>query len=412
MVAANLKKKPRLHTPVKVVGIVKERPVKLVNTKIITGKIEFELKKLTVLNQSQTLPFPIDNNGYNIDEALKLKYRYLDLRRRRLLDNLTRRSQMVDLLRRFLIKRDFLEVETPILTKSTPEGARDFLVPSRLQPGYFYALPQSPQQYKQLLMVAGVERYFQFARCLRDEDPRADRGFEFTQLDIEISFTSQEEIMNLIESMLVKMADQMKVKLTSRQFPVFSYQEAMNKFGADKFDLRKDKNSQELAFAWVIKFPLFEKTDDGGWTFTHNPFSSPYPEFESDLLQGKNINKIVAMQYDLVCNGYEVGGGSIRAHKPEVLEAVLKIMGYSSKQIKAKFGHMLEALAFGAPPHGGIALGIERLIAIIQGESSIKEVMAFPMTASGTTSVMDAPSQVTKKQLKELKLAIQKQPKS
>ncbi len=406
LVLSNFKGKLSPYLPLRVVGVVHQRPEKLINPKLPTGKIEVEVKEIEVLNDTLPLPFPLNDKGYQLNEVLRLKYRYLDLRRHRLLENLKKRSQLVEGMRRFLFKHRFLEIETPLLTKSTPEGARDFLVPSRLQPGKFYALPQSPQQYKQLLMVAGVERYFQIARCLRDEDPRADRGFEFTQLDLEMSFVTQEEIMNLIESMIIFLSKELGFKVYQQPFPRITYQEAMRKYGADKFDLRKKKEKGVLAFAWVTHFPFFEKDEDGKWTFTHNPFSKPLDEYEDDLLKGKNIGQIIATQYDLVCNGYEVGGGSLRAHKPELLAAVFRILGYSPKEIETKFGHMIKALSYGAPPHGGIALGIDRLTAIIQGESSIKEVIAFPMSASGTTSVMDAPAEVTKDQLKELGLKL------
>ncbi|NOY15220.1 MAG: aspartate--tRNA ligase [bacterium] len=406
LVGYKLDPKPTLYAPIQVIGQVKARPPKLVNPKLPTGRIEVSIKDLKILNSTKPLPFPIDTPGYEIDEAVKLKYRYLDLRRPRLFNNLQKRSQIIDHIRQYLFRHDFLEIETPILTKSTPEGARDFLVPSRLQPGKFYALPQSPQQYKQLLMVAALERYFQIARCLRDEDPRADRGFEFTQLDLEMSFVTQEDVMNLTEAMLIEIAEAAGLKILHKPFPRFTYKQALEKYQADKFDMRKDKQKGVLAFAWVTHFPFFEKTDDGGWTFTHNPFSQPIPEHEQDLLKAENIGQITTTQYDLVCNGYEVGGGSIRSHKPEVLQAVFKILGYSKQQIQQKFGHMLEALSFGAPPHGGIALGLDRLIAIFQDEPSIKEVMAFPMSSSGATSVMDAPSKVDPQQLKELHLQI------
>jgi len=408
LVGYKLSPKPPLHTPVKVVGEVKQRPAKLVNPNLPTGQVEVEIKSIQVLNQTKPLPFPTEGDGYDIDEALRLKYRYLDLRRPRLFNNLARRSQMIQLMREYLFDQGFLEIETPLLTQSTPEGARDFLVPSRLRPGRFYALPQSPQQYKQMLMVADIERYFQIARCLRDEDPRADRGFEFTQLDIELSYVTEEEVMNLVESMLTKVVEQMGLKLAQTPFPRLTYQQAMDKYKADKFDLRTPQQKKEgvLAFAWVNRFPFFERTETGGWTFTHNPFSQPLKEHQADLLAGVNIDKIQAYQYDLVCNGYEVGGGSIRAHQPEILQAVFKVMGYTPAQIKAKFGHILTALSYGAPPHGGIALGLDRLIAIFQGEPSIKEVMAFPMTATGGTSVMQAPAPVDPQQLKELHLKI------
>lgn len=392
---------------VEVEGVVKKRPKQMVNPNLFTGTVEVKAKKIKILAKSAELPFPIDKKGYKIDEALRLKYRYLDLRRERLNKNIRLRSQFVDFCRQYLFAHDFVEIETPLLTKSTPEGARDFIVPSRLQPGKFYALPQSPQQYKQLLMVAGFERYFQIARCLRDEDLRADRGFEHTQIDMEMSFVTREDVMAITEGMFIKVFEKLGAKIAKKPFPVFSYNEALKKFGADKFDLRDEKEKQKnvLAFAWVIDFPFFEKNKEGNWTFTHNPFSDPVPEDKEKFLKGE-IKDIKTTQYDLVCNGYEVGGGSIRSTDPRVLTKVFEVLGYSKKEIKAKFGHMLEAFKFGVPPHGGIASGVERLMMILTEESSMKEVVAFPTTSSGQTAVMDAPAEVSKEQLKELKLQV------
>jgi len=328
------------------------------------------------------------------------------------------RSDYIAALREELQQKEFVEVETPMLTKATKEGARDFLVPSRLQHGKFYALPQSPQQYKQLLMVAGVERYFQFARCIRDEDLRADRGFEHTQLDLEMSFVNREDVMGTVEEMVKKAVKAVGGKLQKETFPVIDYKDAMSKHGADKFDLRSEEAKKDvtLAFAWVINFPFFKQVDkadraevfDGksGWTFTHNPFSMPLPEHLQWHLKGENIGQIMTTQYDLVCNGFEAGGGSIRAHKAEILEATYKIMGYSPEETTASVGHMIEAFKFGAPPHGGIALGIDRHIMILSGQSSLKEAIAFPMNAQGKTSVMDAPDIVAEEQLKELGIEI------
>ncbi len=395
---------------IEAVGVVEKRPEAMVNPKLSTGTIEIRLESITLLSKSKELPLPIDTDGYDINEEVRLKYRYLDLRRPRLQKNIKLRSALVDRIRQFLFSKDFTEIETPLLTKSTPEGSRDFLVPSRMQPGKFYALPQSPQQYKQLLMAAGFERYFQVARCLRDEDLRADRGFEHTQVDIEMSFVDREDVMAMDEEMITTVTESLGYKMKEKPFPVFTYEESMKQFGADKFDLRTedDKKNGILAFAWVIDFPFFEKTDapaDGsneGWTFTHNPFSMPKKEHKEWLLTKKNIGQILTTQYDLVCNGYEVGGGSIRGHEPEVLHAVFSVMGYEDKKIEEQFGHMLQAFRYGVPPHGGLAHGIERLLMTLTGEPYLREVVAFPMTSGGQTSVMDAPSFVSGAQLIEL----------
>lgn len=316
-------------------------------------------------------------------------------------------------MRQFLFSKGFLEIETPDLSVPTPEGSRDFIVPSRLQPGKFFALPQSPQQYKQLLMVAGFEKYFQIARCFRDEDLRADRGFEHTQVDIEMSFVELKDVMALDEEMMISVVEGLGFKIQQKPFPVFTYQEAMKRFGSDKFDLRTeaDRKNGTLAYAWVIDFPFFEKDKEGGWTFTHNPFSMPKKEHLEWLLKGEHVGDIITNQYDLVCNGLEIGGGSIRAHKPEILEAVFRVMGYNDAKIEAQFGHMLQAFQYGAPPHGGIAHGVERNIMNLMGEAYLREVQAFPQTGSGRASVMDAPSEVEKRQLDELGIELKKQKK-
>src|SRR3989344_4142743 len=391
-------------------GTVKERPENLKNPKIETGGVELSAEELEILNEAKPPPFPIDTDGYDIEEEPRLKYRYVDLRRQRLQKNIEIRSKFIDLARQFLFQKSFLEIETPILSAPTPEGSRDFVVPSRLNSGKFFALPQSPQQYKQLLMVAGFERYFQIARCFRDEDLRADRGFEHTQIDIEMSFATRNDIMALDEELITLTAESMGYKIKQKPFPVFSCKEAIDKFGADKFDLRDedDKKNGILAFAWVIDFPFFEKDKEGKWTFTHNPFSMPAPEHLEWHMEGVNIDKIATQQYDLVCNGFEVGGGSVRAHKPEILRQTFKIMGYTEEQINKDFSHMMEAFSYGAPPHGGIAHGIERLIMILTNESELREVQTFPQTSSGRTSVMDAPGEISKDQLKELGIEIQK----
>lgn len=396
---------------VEIEGVVKQRPDHLINPKMPTGTIEIEVQSFKVLNHSQELPLPIDSDGQEIEESVRLKYRYLDLRRPRLQRNLKLRSKLVQSVREYLFDREFTEIETPLLTKSTPEGSRDFLVPSRLQPGKFYALPQSPQQYKQLLMTAGFEQYFQIARAVRDEDLRADRGFEHTQIDLEMSFVSQRDVMELVEKMVTTVIKKVGGTIANEPFPVFTYQQALDKFGADKFDMRtqEQKDQNQLAFAWVIDFPFFEKTEDGNWTYTHNPFSHPHQEHVDDVLNKTNIQGIKTMQYDLVCNGFEVGGGSIRAHDPQILKKVFEIIGHTPEKIEEQFGHMLRAFSLGTPPHGGIALGVERLVMILAGEKYLREVQAFPQTTSGSTSVMSAPSQVDNKQLAEIGLALEDQ---
>jgi len=409
-IVTNQKINLKPESSLSVTGVVAARPVELVNPKISSGTIEIQASEINILNQSKELPFPIDTDGHDIDEDLRLKYRYIDLRRPRLQANIQLRSHYVQAIREYLFEKEFTEIETPLLTKSTPEGSRDFVVPSRHYPGKFYALPQSPQQYKQLLMVGGFENYFQIARCLRDEDPRADRAYEHTQVDLEMSFVEQTDVMRTVEGMIIHGLEKVGFgdKILSKPFPIISYEEAQAKYGSDKFDLRSDREKQEnmLAFAWVTKFPFFEKTEEGDWTFTHNPFSAPVPEHESWHLDHKNIEQIITQQYDLVCNGYEVGGGSIRAHKPEVLRSTFQIMGYSDQEIDEKFGHMLDAFSYGAPPHGGCAHGVERMIMILQQEPYIREVQAFPQTGRGRTSIMDAPSELDPAQLVELKLEL------
>ncbi|PIR88462.1 MAG: aspartate--tRNA ligase [Candidatus Harrisonbacteria bacterium CG10_big_fil_rev_8_21_14_0_10_44_23] len=394
---------------VKVVAEIKERPENMRNEDLATGSVEAGIEELEILNEAETPAIPIHSDGHEIDEEVRAKYRYIDLKRERLQKNIKLRSEFVRRVREFLFSKEFNEIETPMLTQSTAEGSRDFVVPSRLHPGKFFALPQSPQQYKQLLMTAGFERYFQLARCIRDEDLRADRGFEHTQVDIEMSFVDREEFMKLDEEMITTVCEAMGYTIKEKPFPRISYKEAMEKYGADKFDLRteEDKKNGVLAFAWVTDFPFFEKDGDG-WTFSHNPFSAVMPDSLDDLMASKNIENIISSQYDLVCNGYETGGGSIRAHKSEWLEAALKIMGFDEEKIKNEYGHMLDAFKAGTPPHGGIAHGVERMIMILTGEKYLREVQAFPQTSSGKTSVMDAPRELSEKQLDELKIKIDK----
>ena len=397
-------------------GLVKKRPDKLVNPKLATGTVEVETKSLKIITKAQPLPIPISSNGYDVNEESRLKYRYLDIRRPRMLRNLILKSQSTLFIRNYLSKLDFIEVETPILTKTTPEGARDFLVPSRLQKGNFYALPQSPQQYKQLLMVGGIERYFQFARCFRDEDPRKDRAYgEFTQLDLEMSFIEQNDILTLIENMFTKLvAILFPEKFISQSpWPRLSHSDTKKKYGTDKPDLRKDKNNpNELAFSWTIDFPLFTEQSDedffhgsGKAKFapSHHMFTAPHPD-DIPLLNTDPL-KVRGLQHDLVLNGFEVGGGSIRIHQSKVQNKVFDLIGFTAEQ-KKQFDHMLEAFSYGVPPHGGIAPGIDRFLMGALGEPSIREVIAFPASSGGKISVMDAPTPATNEQLNELGIRV------
>ena len=408
-------KELRSEWVVVVQGKVNERPKGMENPKIETGNLEIEATHLTILNKSQTLPIGIDTEGYEIGEEHRLKYRYLDLRRVRLQKNLRKRHEVILFMRNFLTNKGFVEIETPILTKSTPEGARDYVVPSRLYHGKFYALPQSPQQYKQLLMVAGFERYFQIARCFRDEDTRGDRQPEFTQLDLEMSFPTEEEVLNLIEDLYTKIVETLfpEKTITFKPFVRLNYQEVIEKYHNDKPDLRKDKNNpNELAFAFVVNFPMFEwKETEKRWDAVHHPFTkaqNPQNLSEEEFIKylENNPDKVLAHQYDLVCNGYELGGGSIREHNPRILQKVFEIMGNKPEEIREKFGHILEAFEYGVPPHGGIATGIDRLMMILMNEPSIRETIAFPKTGDGRDLMMNAPSEIDKTQLKELGIEI------
>ncbi len=505
---------------VKIVGEVAKRPTGNENTNSPTGEIEVICKELEVLSEAAPLPFPVDSGEkVNVSEEVRLKYRYLDLRREDQAKALRLRSKVTQVIREVMSKENFLEIETPYLTRSTPEGARDFLVPVRLQPGSWYALPQSPQLFKQLLMVAGMERYYQIARCFRDEDFRADRQPEFTQLDIEMSFVDQEDVINVAETVLRKVFKEVIGYEIPSSIPRMTYQEAMSRFGSDKPDLRfglelvdvttffKDttfrvfqapyvgavvmpggassprreldawqdwakargakglayilvqedgslagpvaknlsaKESQEIAsyvgasngdaiffaagekssslnllgavrleigerkglisdnnwkFLWVVDAPMFERTENGGWTAVHHPFTGPKPEYESTF--DKDPEAALAYAYDIVLNGSEIGGGSIRIHRRDIQSRVFNVIGLSSAEAESKFGFLLEAFNYGPPPHGGIALGLDRLCALLAGADSIREVIAFPKTASGGDPLTGAPTPITPAQRKE-----------
>ena len=393
---------------VEIQGTVVQRSEKAINPDLPTGTVEVKASKIKVLNKAETPPFDVYGDGKEINEELRLKYRYLDLRRPRLQKNLRMRHKVIKFIRNYLDEKDFVEIETPILTKSTPEGARDFIVPSRLQMGKFYALPQSPQQYKQLLMVAGFEKYYQIARCFRDEDPRADRAYgEFTQLDLEMSFTDQKEILELSEDLFTKIVKEIfpEKRIAEKPFPRLSYQECIEKYKTDRPDLRQNKNDpSELAFCFVVDWPLFEKTETKKITSSHHPFTAPKDE-DLPLLDIEPM-KTRSWQHDFVLNGFEIGGGSIRITDPKIQRKVFEILGHTKEETQKKFGHLLEAFSYGVPPHGGIAPGIDRFLYVVLDEPSLREVIAFPTTSGGRTSVMDAPSEASEEQLKELGISV------
>jgi aspartyl-tRNA synthetase len=396
---------------IKVKGKVNERPEGMKNDKIPSGDVEIEAESIEILSKSKIPPFEIAKGTKSVKEDLRLKYRYLDLRSERMNKNIKLRHEIVKFVREFYNKEGFFEIETPYVTKSTPEGAREFITPSRLYPGEFYSLPQSPQQFKQLLMVSGFEKYYQLARCFRDEDQRGDRQPEFTQMDMEMSFVEQDDIIKITEESLIKMVEHVipEKKIQEIPFPRLTYKESMEKYKTDRPDLRKDKNDPNLlAFCWIVDFPFFEKNDKGKWTFTHNPFSRPMPQHMESLMNKSNIGDILTTQYDVVLNGSEAAGGSIRNHEMEALRKVFEIMEISEDEIKNKFGHMLEAFEYGAPPHGGIAWGLDRIIMILGDEPNIREVMAFPKTGDARDLMMGAPSRVSQQQLKDVHIMLDK----
>ena len=386
-------------------GKVNKRPKGTDNPKIPTGQIELTALDLKILNLSELPPFEIDDL-IDVSEDLRLEFRYLDIRRPKIMNALILRHKLCKIIRDFLCLEDFIEVETPILTKSTPEGARDYLIPSRLNPGSFYALPQSPQLFKQILMVSGLDRYFQIAKCFRDEDLRADRQPEFTQLDIEMSFVDEEDLFSLCERLIQKVFRDIKDLDIKIPFPRMSYHESIEKFGSDKPDLRK--KDEEFCFVWIKDFPLFKFNDEEKrWESEHHPFTSPNEE-DLKFMEKGDLEKVRARSYDLVLNGVELASGSIRIHQRQIQEKIFKIIGLPNKEIEQRFGFLLKSFKFGAPPHGGIAFGLDRFAAILKGVDSIREVIAFPKTQKAICPLTNAPSEVKENQLKELGILLTK----
>ncbi len=393
---------------IEVIGQVNKRPESQIKKTMKTGELEIVLKNIKIISKSKTPPFEI-NKDRKVKEELRLKYRYLDIRRKRVKNNIILRHKIIKAIRDYLDKKGFLEINTPILTKGTPEGSREFIVPSRLYPGEFFTLPQAPQQFKQLLMIGGIEKYFQIARCFRDEGTRGNRQPEFSQLDIEMSFINQEKILKLVENLVTSVIKKiLPEKNIKTPFKRLTYKEAMEKYNTDKPDIRKDKKDKNtLAFCFITDFPLFEKSKtDNKIVSVHHPFTAPKNQSVSNL--DKTPLKIKALQYDLVCNGHEIAGGSIRIHNKKLQNKVFEILNISKKEIKRKFGHLLEAFEYGAPPHGGIAFGLDRFIMLLADEPNIREVIPFPKTSDNRDLMMGAPSKLPKENLKEVHIKIDK----
>ena len=393
-------KKLTKESSVSLIGNISLRPKNTINEKISTGTIEMSVTHLEIYNLCPVLPFEFDNA--EVGEEVRLKYRYLDLRRNNMKHNMIFRSKLMKAIRDYMYSQGFNEFETPMLAKSTPEGSRDYVVPSRVHAGKFYALPQSPQLFKQLFMVAGMEKYFQIARCMRDEDLRSDRQPEFTQLDVEMSFTDKEEIIFLMEGLIKKLwKDLLNVDIKT-PFKRMTYADSMKKYNSDKPDLRKE-TGEKYAFLWVVDFPSFEYSEeDKRYVSTHHPFTMPNME---DFAKDKFKSRSEA--YDIVLNGVEIGGGSIRIHDPKIQEKVFEVLALSKEEQREKFGFLLDALSYGAPPHGGIALGLDRLLQLMLEVESIREVIAFPKNSDARDVMLDSPSELSKKQLDEVHIKLE-----
>jgi len=386
----------------RITGDVRARPTGTENPKLGSGMVEVQANALSILNAAQPPPFEIEDPT-DASEDTRMTWRYVDLRRPASQEKLRLRHRLCTRMRRVLDDHDFLEIETPILTKSTPEGARDYLVPSRLNPGQFFALPQSPQLFKQLLMVAGLERYYQFARCFRDEDLRADRQPEFTQLDLEMSFVTEDDVFALMEEVLgTAFHDVLGVSLT-RPFPRFTYQEALSQHQTETPNLSTE--AEPWAFCWITEFPLFRWNEEAKrWDAEHHPFTAPQADTADDL--AKDPGRVRAQAYDLVLNGTELGSGSVRIHEAALQRKVFEVLGLEDATVQERFGFLLRAFTFGAPPHAGFALGLDRLVALITRSASIRDVIAFPKTQRAADPVTAAPSPVAEAQLKELGIVV------
>jgi aspartyl-tRNA synthetase len=387
---------------IQVTGQVVPRSAKTVNPGLPTGEVEVCAEKLVIFSKSQDLPFPMQDAD-SVGDDLRLTWRYLDLRRPRMQERILIRHRLAQAARAYFNNLDFVEVETPMLTRSTPEGARDFLVPSRLNPGTFYALPQSPQLFKQLLMVAGFDRYYQITKCFRDEDMRKDRQPEFTQIDLEMSFVDEEDIYTLIEGLIYNVFKQALGYELKLPFPRMTHREAMETYGTDKPNLPGD---DPYRFLWVVDFPLFKYNEvEKRWDSEHHPFTAPKKGTTIEDME-KDPGSVISSSYDLVLNGNELGSGSIRIHDRSLQQKVFSLLNISEDEARQKFGFLLNAFEYGPPPHGGFAAGLDRLTAIVTKTESIRDVIAFPKTQKGTCLMTEAPSKVSPSQLEELGVRI------
>ncbi len=392
----------------KIKGKVQVKPK--ANPNLETGEIELLTSDIEILNKCDELPVEVSGE-LKANEETRLKYRYLDLRRPEMTNNFIFKHKIVNAIRNSLDRMNFLDVDTPMLARSTPEGARDFLVPSRIHPGKFYALPQSPQVYKQTLMVSGFDRYYQVAKCLRDEDLRGDRQLEFTQIDLEMSFNTKEDIQKTLETFISETIKEVMGVEIKTPFSYISYKESMDKYNCDKPDLRQNKEDpKELAFVWVDNFPLFELNENSDRIVSaHHPFTQATNEAWDKIDSCKTKEKyleLMSESFDLVLNGVELGSGGMRIHKPDKQKKIFSILGLSDKEAKEKFGFLLDAFRFGAPPHGGFAIGLDRLLMLLKGKTVLKDFIAFPKTKSCFSVMENSPNSVSEEQLKDVHIKL------